>query len=368
MDANVMCRRLAGIICLLSISAVGRAEEPKTLWTFLGIPQAYNHVHGALANRSGKHPGLEKKPPLKKLADPANLASDVPVLKKAAEVKKAEDLKKQKIKAIRYLTEIGCGCYDTDGSITEAVLAASDDCTEEVRLATVEAIAAAASRECCSNCGTTCCCNKKVLLRLAEMAYERDDTGCFKEPSSRVRESAAAALRACCPDAGPVVVEQPTEATEPETPRESVEEGPTPADNDIEQDEAPVPPEAGASRRSATTRQLMRATVSDTSDDMLPPPVETNTVFRGVIVHADAGHRLAHVHVEPTNEKVPVGTRLSVYRRDGDGGQYQGTMVVVQAFDGSANVRPLRASQMGRFQRGCLVNSETPSQVARRTE
>src|SRR5690606_24338696 len=157
--------------------AVPPPPPQPTLWSFLGIPQGVNKVHGALFNRRGNHPVLEKKPPLKALADPRNLASDVPVIRKAAEVKMAEDLKQQKIKAIKYLADIGRGCYDTDGSITAAMVAATDDCTEDVRLAAVEAIADAASKQACSNCGSTCCCNEPILKRLAEMAYERDDKG-----------------------------------------------------------------------------------------------------------------------------------------------------------------------------------------------
>ena len=148
---------------------------------------------------------MEKKPPLLAIADPANLESPVAAIKKAAEVKQAEDLKKQKIKAVKYLTKIGCGCYDIDGSITEALIAASDDCTEAVRLATVEAIADAAEGECCSNCGKVCCCNEDMVKRLAKMAYERDDKGCYLEPSERVREAAVKALEICCPDVSPVM-------------------------------------------------------------------------------------------------------------------------------------------------------------------
>ncbi len=238
MNAKACCVRLVGILCLLTITPViGLAQEPATLWSFLGIPQAYDHLHGALANRRGNHPGLEKKPPLTGLADKANLESDVPIIKKAAEIKKAEDLKKQKIKAVKYLTEIGCGCYDTDGSVTEALLAASDDCTEEVRLATVQSIAEAASGACCENCGQTCCCNKKMLTRLAEMAYERDDSGCFKEPSTRVREAAAEALSICCPGTGPVIVEEPSGEPKVAPKRETVEEA---TDSDV--DAPPLPP------------------------------------------------------------------------------------------------------------------------------
>lgn len=170
-----------------------------TLWSFLGIPQAYSRTRDNFSNRNGNRPNRERTPPLKRIADPENLKSENPAIKKAAEIKKEEDLAKQKIKAVKYLTQIGCGCYNRDGSITDALLKALDDCTEEVRLATVEAITEAANGEACSNCKNKSCCSEEISNKLYEMAYERDDSGCYLEPSERVRLAAAEALRACCP-------------------------------------------------------------------------------------------------------------------------------------------------------------------------
>jgi hypothetical protein len=175
---------------------------PATLWSFLGIPQAFKAVREGAINKSGNHPKLEKKPPLKKIADPANLLSENPAIKKAAEIKKEEDLKWQKIKAIKYLTTIGCGCYNRDGSITDALMKAMDDCTEEVRYATILAINGAAGGEMCENCKMRSCCSEEVSNKLYEIAYERDDEGCFLEPSERVRLAAAEAIRVCCPGSG----------------------------------------------------------------------------------------------------------------------------------------------------------------------
>ena len=174
---------------------------PSTIWSFMGIPQGLNKVHGALFNRHGNLPCLEKKPPLKSLADAANLASDNAAVKRAAQIKKEEDLKPQKIKAIKYLAKIGCGCYDKDGSVTDALLKAMDsvdECTEEVRLAAVEAVSDAVRGEECANCKQRSCCNEKILTKLAEIAYYRSDNGCYKEPSERVRTAAEAALQTCC--------------------------------------------------------------------------------------------------------------------------------------------------------------------------
>ena len=165
---------------------------------------------------------MEPHPARKALNDPANLAEGMPpVIQEAAKVKMAEDLKPQKIKAIKYLAKIGCGCYDLDGNITKALVEAASDCTEEVRLATVEAIAEAAAAQCCAQCGQTCCCKQPILEQLAKMAYQRDEHGCYVEPSQRVRQAAARALMICCPSTGPV----PLESIEAPTPVEEVPNG-----------------------------------------------------------------------------------------------------------------------------------------------
>ncbi len=330
---------------------------PKTIWSFMGIPQGFNKVHGALFNRHGFLPGLEKKPALKSLADPANLASEVPVIKKAAEVKAAEDLKPQKIKAIRYLASIGCGCYDTDGSITDALVAATDDCTEDVRLVAVRAIGRAAEDQgCCNQCGMTCCCNEKILKRLAVMAYEKDETGCWVEPSERVREAAAETLEICCPSEEPVIiideVEEGTpveqgpirEAPEPEAPFENRE--PAPVFDD----------QASALPRFVNT--VARRLVS-------PPPFPapevtqvTHEAYHGVLVQMDARRQLAHVHFEQPDMQVPLGARLIVYHKSGEKIELRGELEVVQSFAGSANVRPAPSTRFNALRRGDSVIPE----------
>ncbi|MBC7855523.1 MAG: hypothetical protein IAF94_19005 [Pirellulaceae bacterium] len=188
---------------LMALSYFGGAAEaqdvkpPATLWTFLGFPPKHA-VKDHMANRNGNHPGLERKPPRLAIADPKNLKSPVPAIKKAAEVKTQEDLAPQKIKAIKYLASIGCGCYNRDGSITDALLAALDDCTETVRLAAADAISATAG-DVCENCNQQSCCTKEIHDRLMKMAYEMDKDGCWIEPSARVRGAAARALLACPP-------------------------------------------------------------------------------------------------------------------------------------------------------------------------
>ncbi|MBX3411233.1 MAG: hypothetical protein KF708_00845 [Pirellulales bacterium] len=219
---------------------------PTTLWNFLGIPQGVNKVYDASVNRRGNFPGLERKPPLKGIADPANLESTNPAIKKAAEIKQQEDLAKQKIKAIKYLASIGCGCYP---GVKEALMAALDDCTEKVRYEAAKAIGEAACNN-CATCNKQCCCDEELSLKLAEVAYEMDDECCYKERSERVREAARQALMNCCSMKGGRGDQPITDGTQqqqieiprdtPEVPREGPIELPREQDP---LDPPPAPPE-----------------------------------------------------------------------------------------------------------------------------
>jgi hypothetical protein len=154
-----------------------------------------------------------------------------------------EDLAPQKIKAIKYLATIGCGCYDKkiDPPVKKALMAALDDCTEEVRYEAVKALIEAAEDH-CTTCNRDCCCDEELTLKLAEIAYERDDKCCYKEPSERVREAAAEAMRACCPGRGPV---NPTMVLPPPA---ATPEAPLPP-----RPEAPIPPPATTRRNAIGT-------------------------------------------------------------------------------------------------------------------
>ena len=219
---------------------------PTTLWRFMGVPQGFQKVRDVVTNRRGNRPGLERRDPIKRIADPANLESDNPAIKAAAEIKKAEDMKAQKIKAIKYLASIGCGCYDQDGKITEALLAATDDCTPDVREAAIEAIEDAAGNQCCKKCGSTSCCSEEIAKRLSAMAYERGDDGCPIEANAEIREAAARALKKCCPGGpptGPILEEapEPDPGPEPIPPPEL----PEPIPGEGFGDETGIPGESG---------------------------------------------------------------------------------------------------------------------------
>ena len=195
--------------CFLS-SFVGCVANPvpvPTVWDKLGIPQAAARIRDSSINRSGNHPNLEKKPPLLKIADPANLQPEKPeMIKTAAKIKTDKDLKKQKIKAINFLAEVNCGCYNKDDKVAKAFLAALDDCDPDVRKAAVEGLCKAAGN--CSACRTGCettCCTEEILKKVQDIATGLDANGCVKEPVKEIRVAAAGLLKKCpCPPAKPI--------------------------------------------------------------------------------------------------------------------------------------------------------------------
>ncbi|HEX3869024.1 MAG TPA: hypothetical protein VHV77_01175, partial [Pirellulales bacterium] len=250
------------------------APAPVTLWNFLGIPQGVNKIKDATSNKFGNHPALERKPPLKSIADPANLASKNPAIASAAQIKQEEDLAPQKIKAIKYLATIGCGCYDKkiDPPVKVALMAALDDCTERVRFEAAKAIGEAAATKCVV-CGQNCCCDEDMAKKLAEIAFERSEDCCWLEPSERVRNSAREALQLCCrsrrapPDAVPV---GPSEVV-PEEQRDVL---PQPEQRDV-LPMAPMPiPQARRPNTmpSRAAPQSVGATSRNTSNAPMAPP------------------------------------------------------------------------------------------------
>lgn len=171
---------------------------------FCGIRVLIGRIRARLGMR---FPGLEGKPPVTAITDPANAESPTPAVKTAAEVKADEDAAPQKIKALRYLATVGCtDCYP---DIEKAMLAALDDCTESVRYEAVKAIRKTAGDP-CQACLATRCCQPEILKRLRELAYDMREGCCYKEPSARVRRLARLVLSECN---GAVIVE-PAEPTE----------------------------------------------------------------------------------------------------------------------------------------------------------
>lgn len=395
---RIRCILTAVLLITFALSpaspVVGQAPppppNPHTLWSFLGIPQAYYKVRNASVNRRGNRPGMEAKPPLKGIADPRNLESPYEPIKVAAEVKQAEDAAPQKIKGIKYLAQVGCGCYDKDGNkVTKAMIAGLNDCTEDVRLATVEAIAEAAAGNACPACSQRSCCNEDITLQLAKLAYERDEHGCYLEPSEEVRQAAQRALSICCPN--PIPVEVIEEEGGPGRTRESGEPTPAQPDDATTLPDEPVPHEPGdvTDARSINTMQvssrrtwkgqkpsgLIDVVVSESPEGVSLAPItgsadqqvdaseprfvidrETVQNVRGAVERVDVNRGFAFVQVGGSAD-VPAGTKLNIYHEYLLGEKHVATVEVVHASKGLLTVRAVNRAPLDNVARGDRVST-----------
>lgn len=181
------------------VAVAGPSPPQFSLPKFLGLDLLFGGVRAVgqrIRNRLGsRFPGLEPKPPLLSITDPANMSEDAPpAVKAAAEAKAEEDKAPQKAKAIRYLASLGCGkCYpDTE----DALLAALEDCTELIRYETVKGLRDSVGDP-CQCCRQNSCCSPKLLQKLHQLAFEMNMNGCYYEPSARVRRYARLVIRGC---------------------------------------------------------------------------------------------------------------------------------------------------------------------------
>ncbi|MEO1527933.1 MAG: hypothetical protein AAFX06_21075 [Planctomycetota bacterium] len=183
-----------------TIVAVAPPAAPSvTLPQFLGLDLVYAgtvKVASGVRNRlATRFPVLEPKPPVRSLTDPANLSPEAsPAVQAAAKAKAEDDTAPQKAKAIKYLASRGCGeCFP---ETEDALIAALDDCNEAIRYGVVRGLQGSVG-SCCQSCRTNSCCTPKLLKKLYEVAYERDDQGCFLESSARVRRNARLVICKC---------------------------------------------------------------------------------------------------------------------------------------------------------------------------
>lgn len=240
---------LACVAMFVNGCAIHSAPPTVTVWNKLGIPQAFDAANANLVNRRGNNPQRERTPPLKRIADPANLESPNPAIKAAAEIKAEEDLAPQKIKALKYLATIGCGCYDKEGKVEAALLAGLNDCTEEVRKTAAETVQALVGAcGCHDGCGNNCC-TEKIQEKLQDMAYGETD-GCWHEPSAEVRAIAMQALSAC----PPISVEPKTDDK-----RETVPTPPVPGRETAPGVGEPLPPIPPPAPMEASNSKLQNA-------------------------------------------------------------------------------------------------------------
>lgn len=263
---------LAVTLTLLAGGCVVPNPPVPTYWQKLGIPQAHLGLRDHLVNRKGFFPEKERKPPRLRIADPKNLESPNPLLKNAAEIKADQDLAPQKIKALKFLATVACGCEPT--KVEEAILKGLTDCSAEVRAEAIKTVLATAGmpvcdpedprnkkkcriigacKKCktkgCESCGYSgfaecgeescgcqpcgACCTEAIQKQLKKMAEHQLDNGCWFEPVAENRELAAQAMIACPPIPEKKPVKDPIIKPETPTPAGEGDEG-----DDSDSDEA----------------------------------------------------------------------------------------------------------------------------------
>jgi hypothetical protein len=232
-----------------------------SIWDFLGVAQFGNFVNnqicktqlftgmntllGPLGRALGLGPSL--------LSD--KFAKGGGAMALANQLKKEEKKVPLKVRAIKYLGTLDCQCYP---EIVDALLASLDDCSEKVRYAALEALHhKCGDKGCClhlhkhkeqANCGSCgtcdtctngncppcdcagCACQKKVIERLNQLLLARDEFGCLKEKSQRVRSLATLMIEECLvrhqPHPG---VMAPEPAAKPDAVPDAVPDAPAPA-------------------------------------------------------------------------------------------------------------------------------------------
>lgn len=366
-----------------SSAAFGQLKRPgpPTPWNLFGAPQAGAKARDATTNRRGNRPNTERQPPLKRIGDPSNLNPEVgpgvkqpEPIKVAAQVKTEQDLKQQKIKGLKFLGTVGCGCYAKKYDIEGAFLAGLEDCDEEVRYEAVKAIMSAACGDVCKVCNMNNCCTEKIVAKLAEMAYKQDKDGCWVEPSARVRSAAVAALNSCQPHLRPEAgrVEPRIEGT-----------GPRPAPGAV--DPAPKPEAGGpngSNRRNAQSKALpasvqqpagmtpwgMQPTArpgqpsagNSTNRSAKPSTAQASanstknngkTVVHGSVSNVDSARRLVQVSLK-SKQTLPVGTKLRVMHTYLSGKTELTQLEIQESSSGSAIASPLDMTKFAKVSKG----------------
>ncbi|HWB09350.1 MAG TPA: hypothetical protein VG826_09010 [Pirellulales bacterium] len=339
---------------------------PATFWKFMGVPQGWQKLRGATANRRGNLPGREPTPPLKAIADPANLQSGNPAIEAACKIKQQEDLAPQKIKALKYLATIGCGCYDKAYDVKGAFMAALDDCTEEVRLQAAKSVGKAAETQ-CAVCSKSCCCTAEMMQKLNDVATLRDDEGCFVETSADVRQAACEALLACkrrvrvYPAPAPVPVRddeaQPETESQPDMPAPPQASTGGQADLISEilgEPSSPVQPKAKPGVRATA---VASRTVSEPESSHSPAEVpsggrSSSGSLSGTVVGIDA--KTSTVDVEFEGRRQPtIGSHFSVHHNYALSTAHLGRLEIVYlAGNGRAIARPVGRTDIAKLGKG----------------
>lgn len=281
---------LAAALCVVvPADAFGQTTGSATIWSFLGVPNPFGinaadqqsanpAIQAAAKAKAAKHEICKKKKAIAYLAGlgctpehpevgPALIAAmsdpDEPVryeavkavlqtagdcqsTKQKREAKKAQshsdrchDLKKKIDKAFCDCIDRLCGKappkeHKHKHKNPFAKLLGREECEDPCK------------KDCDSAASLGSCCSPEMREKLANLAYGRDDNGCFLERSQRVRDMAEQALKACnacsgCGACGPCSAGSSEYAVREMPPVDARELPPTDTDGDCVHDSVIVP-------------------------------------------------------------------------------------------------------------------------------
>ena len=231
-----LCRAL--LVVLACAWAAEAAAQAPTIWSFLGIGSAQQSSNPAIAAaaklKAAKHDICKKKKALQYLGNlgcsperpevaEAILAGmsdpDEPVRYEAVKAvlqSAGECMSNEQKKAARK----AMGCHEAFSMWKQKVDKAMHDACDRLcgkappkehdKLKDLMTFGRECEDPCKKDCppskGRNACCTPELRAKLQELAYGRDEKGCFLESSSRVRtaaEQALVACSACCGGGGP---------------------------------------------------------------------------------------------------------------------------------------------------------------------
>ena len=213
----------------LSVTDCVAQTSGGTLWDFLGIPtnsaaQASSNpaIAAAAKAKAAKHEICKKKKAIQYLAGMGCSAEhpEVAAALLAAMGDPEEPVRYEAVKAVLQTAEAcqsnkqkresrkalshGERCHDLKKKIDKAICDCIDRlCGKAPPKEHKHKLKTLLGRDDCpqepADCGKGqgSCCTPEIREKLQQLAYGRDEQGCFLEHSSRVRELAAAALQAC---------------------------------------------------------------------------------------------------------------------------------------------------------------------------
>jgi hypothetical protein len=286
----------------------------------------------------------------------ALIAAKNPAIQAAAKIKLDKRQKRLKIASLKYLAKVGCGCYEQQFKVSEALLAAMADCDEDVRMKAVEAVCKTLCDGQCQVCEKTGCCNLAISKKLYEMAYLTDENGCPREPNEAIRQLAHEAYCLC-----PLYKPEPEKPEQPpiETPVETPVEVPVvpPVESDVPNgDQTRIRQDDGAANFAAQRQRQEEYDFESPRDNRFALEIAgVVAMVSGVVRSTDEAQDKVLVDF-PRQTVIPSGSLINVYVDGADDGVGDlGEFEVIKSVRGHSVVRPVGVHSVRALSSGSRV-------------